>query len=94
MRWHNQRAANVYKTQRDVSNHAVANLLVACFMDQLKGWWDNYLTDEQKMQILNAYRIEYDQRMVDENGQIIQDAVSTLIFSISQHFIGDPSHIR
>lgn len=85
---------NAYKTQQEVSDHEVANLLVAGFIGQLKRWWDNYLTDEQKSQILNAYWIyEYGQCIQDENGEIIQDAVDTLIFSISQHFIGDPSHV-
>lgn len=70
-------------------------ILVACFTGQLKGWCDNYLTYEQKTQELNTYRIhECEQSIKDENGQIIQDAVNTLIFSISQYFIGDHLHIR
>lgn len=32
--------------------------------------------------------------MDDKQGHLIQDAVNTLIYSISQHFIGDSSHIR
>ena len=30
----------------------------------------------------------------DEEGQDIEDAVATLIFSISKHFIGDPKKIK
>ena len=30
----------------------------------------------------------------DEDGQDIEDAVATLIYSISKHFIGDPAKIK
>ena len=30
----------------------------------------------------------------DEEGQDIEDVVATLIFSISKHFIGDPTKIK
>ncbi|MFQ6626079.1 hypothetical protein Gotur_004911 [Gossypium turneri] len=39
--------SNVYKTQNQnglISDHAIANLLVAGFTGQLKGWWDHALT--------------------------------------------------
>jgi len=52
------------------------------------------LTDEQKTQILTAYKIDdFGQRMDDDQGHLIQDAMNTL-YSISQYFIGDHSHIR
>ncbi|KAL6323629.1 hypothetical protein AAG906_039225 [Vitis piasezkii] len=45
--------------------------------------------------ILKAYRINENSEIVkDEDGQDIEDAVATLIYSISKHFIGDPAKIK
>ncbi|KAL6312780.1 hypothetical protein AAG906_005932 [Vitis piasezkii] len=60
-----------------------------------QGWWDNYLTLDDKNSILKAYRINENSEVVkDEDGQDIEDAVATLIYSISKHFIGDPAKIK
>ncbi|KAH9671101.1 hypothetical protein KPL70_017221 [Citrus sinensis] len=88
-------AANAYKTQGGTSDRAISEILIAGFTGQLKGWWDHLLTNQQQLDILNSFQ-------VDENGapifyefnNPIQDAVATLILTISLHFIGDPSHIR
>ena len=86
--------SNVYKTQSQTPDHAIANLLVAGFSGQLKGWWDNYLTINEQNEILKAIKKDKDnQPIMDEQNNHIQDAVSSLIFSISKHFIGDPSHL-
>ena len=86
--------ANTYKIIPDTSDHSIAYLLIAGFTGQLKGQWDNYLNDEQRSQILNAYKLDpFGQSIVDENDQPIQDVVNTLIVSISQHFLGDSSYI-
>nr|CAN84177.1 hypothetical protein VITISV_023698 [Vitis vinifera] len=64
-------------------------------MTMLKGWWDNYLTFEDRNGILKAYRINEENEVVkDEDGQDIEDVVATLIYSISKHFIGDPAKIK
>ncbi|RVW30915.1 hypothetical protein CK203_116409 [Vitis vinifera] len=64
-------------------------------MTMLKGWWDNYLTFDDRNSILKAYRINENSEVVkDEDGQDIEDAVATLIYSISKHFIGDPAKIK
>ncbi|KAL6345588.1 hypothetical protein AAG906_017318 [Vitis piasezkii] len=69
--------------------------IVAGFTGQLKGWWDNYLTFDDRNSILKAYRINENSEVVkDEDGQDIEDAVATLIYSISKHFIGDPAKIK
>ncbi|KAL6342180.1 hypothetical protein AAG906_004500 [Vitis piasezkii] len=61
------------------------------FLGRLKGWWDNYLTFDDRNSILKAYRINENSEVVkDEDGQDIEDVVATLIYSISKHFIGDP----
>ena len=41
---HMTMAANAYKTQTDSIDKAIAELLIAGFLGQLKGWWDYHLT--------------------------------------------------
>ncbi|WJZ89863.1 hypothetical protein VitviT2T_009051 [Vitis vinifera] len=87
--------STAYKLNNRLSDHAVAQTIVAGFTGQLKGWWDNYLTFDDKNSILKAYRINESNEVVkDEDGQDIEDAVATLIYSISKHFIGDPAKIK
>nr|KJB80550.1 hypothetical protein B456_013G103100 [Gossypium raimondii] len=90
--------SNVYKTQnqnRLTSDHAIANLLVVGFTSQLKGWWDYALTKTRQEELLKAIKKDDQGRIIlDEQGRKIQDAVATLIFSISKHFVGDPSHLK
>ncbi|KAH9696770.1 hypothetical protein KPL71_023321 [Citrus sinensis] len=88
-------AANAYKTQSGTSDKAIAEILIAGFTGQLKGWWDHLLTKLQQLDILNAIQIdENGSPILDEINNPIQDAVATLILTISLHFIGDPSHLR
>ncbi|RVW71015.1 hypothetical protein CK203_059712 [Vitis vinifera] len=87
--------STAYKLNNRLPDHAVAQTIVAGFTGQLKGWWDNYLTFDDKNSILKAYRINESNEVVkDEDGQDIEDAVATLIYSISKHFIGDPAKIK
>ncbi|KAH9679900.1 hypothetical protein KPL71_026333 [Citrus sinensis] len=88
-------AANAYKTQSGTSNKAIAEILIAGFTSQLKGWWDHLLTKQQQLDILSSIQIdENGAPILDELNDPIQDAVATLILTISLHFIGDPSHLR
>ncbi|RVW24955.1 Enzymatic polyprotein [Vitis vinifera] len=87
--------STTYKLNNRLPDHAVAQTIVAGFTGQLKGWWDNYLTFDDRNSILKAYRINENSEVVkDEDGQDIEDAVATLIYSISKHFIGDPAKIK
>ena len=87
--------STTYKLNNRLPDHVVAQKIVVGFTGQLKGWWDNYLTFKDINGILKAYRINEENEMVkDEDGQDIEDAVSTLIYSISKHFIGDPTKIK
>ena len=45
------------KLNNRLSNRVVTQTLVVGFTGQLKGWWDNYLTFEDRNGILKAYRI-------------------------------------
>ena len=87
--------STTYKLNNRLSDHAVTQTLVAGFIGQLKWWWGNYLTFDDRNDILNTYRINEDNEVVkNEEGQDIEDAVATLIYSISKHFSGDPAKIK
>ena len=88
---HMTMAATAYHTTLDCSEVTITNILVAGFSGQLKGWWDNYLTEEEKDQILSAIKLTDDQIPILNNGETIPDATNQLIYTIAQHFIGDPS---
>nr|KYP64940.1 polyprotein [Cajanus cajan] len=66
------------------SDKATALIIVQGFTGQLKGWWDNFWTPADKESILNAVK--------PETGE--EDAVATLIYTIIQHFIGDPNTFK
>ncbi|KAH9663275.1 hypothetical protein KPL70_019618 [Citrus sinensis] len=88
-------AANAYKTQAGTSDRAISEILIAGFTGQLKGWWDHLLTNQQQLDILNSIQVDENRASIfDEFNNPIQDAVATLILTISLHFIGDPSHLR
>ncbi|GAV90498.1 LOW QUALITY PROTEIN: hypothetical protein CFOL_v3_33907, partial [Cephalotus follicularis] len=61
------------------NDKTVANLLIAGFTGQLKGWWDNVLTTKGKQQVQPS---------------AVYYAVSTLIYNITQYFIGDPTYLK
>jgi hypothetical protein len=87
--------ANTYKTQTGTPDKATAELLIAGFSGQLKGWWDYHLTETDHLYILNSIQTYEDQTpIIDPSGNIIQDVVSTLILNISLHFVGNPSHLK
>ena len=71
-------ASTAYKSIGS-SYHLINVYLIARFISQLKGWWDNVLTEEEKIFV---------QTNLDERGN--QNLVHTLIFSITKHFLGDP----
>jgi hypothetical protein len=86
--------ANVYKCVNR-SDHQVASSLITGFTGQLKGWWDNILTEEQRSYLKIAYKTDVAGNIItNEHNQPIEDAVNTLIFAITKHFVGDPSVYR
>ncbi|KAH9659185.1 hypothetical protein KPL70_023764 [Citrus sinensis] len=88
-------AAKAYKTQSGISDKAIAEILIAGFTGQLKGWWDHLLTKQQQLDILDSIQMdENGTPILDKFNSPIQDVVATLILTISFHFIGDPSHLR
>nr|KYP73766.1 hypothetical protein KK1_006416 [Cajanus cajan] len=88
---HMTMVCTAYQTTHESSEEAIANIIVSGFTGQLKGWWDHYLTEAQKLGIFSAVKIDDNGEPIFNNGETIPDAVNTLIFTIAQHFTGDPS---
>jgi len=45
---HMTMVATTYQTSHECSEETIIDILVAGFSGQLKGWWDNYLTNDEK----------------------------------------------
>ncbi|QHO58124.1 Polyprotein [Arachis hypogaea] len=89
---HMTMVGTAYQAAHETSEEAIANVIVYGFSGQLKGWWDNYLSDSQKHTIFSAIKVnDQNEPIIGEDGEPIPDAVNTLIFTIASHFIGDPS---
>nr|CAN70247.1 hypothetical protein VITISV_021083 [Vitis vinifera] len=86
-------AANAYRIKTSNSDFHAAGALVIGFTGLLKGWWDHYLSQNDREYILNAKKT-----IIKEEGTSVQtyeeDAVNTLIFAITKHFIGDPVYFQ
>ena len=63
------------------SNKNVATIIILGFSEQLKNWWDNYLSHDERRAIINHTIDQF-----DEDGEIIQYAYETLIHTITLHF--------
>nr|KYP66817.1 polyprotein [Cajanus cajan] len=72
-------AASAYRAKHNELQ--TVKLLIAGFTGSLKGWWDNYLTQDQRNYILTVTKVE--------DGTNIPFMVETLIISIIQSFMGD-----
>ena len=73
---------NVYKNHGKF-NHWIAHLIVTGFTGQLKGWWDHYLNNDDRNQILTTVKRELDGSVIMMDRQPLQDAINTLIFTCS-----------
>ncbi|KAL4199650.1 hypothetical protein AMTRI_Chr03g145930 [Amborella trichopoda] len=70
----------------------VAKAIVNGFTGWLRGWWDFYVDDDTKQRILNNTR-QWTGRN-EQNQEVIyteSDAVNTLIYTITLHFVGSTS---
>ncbi|KAL2492020.1 putative reverse transcriptase domain [Abeliophyllum distichum] len=79
-------ASSAYFARGNTDQEAATNIYNG-FSGQLKDWWYNYLSSDDRDKILNAVKKEGDSQTDPSK----QDAVSTLIFTIVKHFIGQPS---
>ena len=84
---------NVYKNNGKLDQQ-IAHLIVIGFTGQLKGWWDHYLSNDDRHKILTTIKTETDGSVIMTNNHPSQDAVNTLIFTITKHFVGDPNQYK
>ena len=86
--------ANNYLNE-SCSHTEVIELITLGFTGKLLQWWNNCLTEEAKEDIKNVIKKDeegtpiFDERI----GRGIPDGVSTLIYTIMKHFVGEPSNI-
>ncbi|XP_070010111.1 uncharacterized protein [Nicotiana sylvestris] len=71
--------STIYKVNKN-TDRAIAEMIIAGFTGQLKGWWDNYLTQDRRFQIMHATKTEDD--------KIVQNSVYSLVMNIIEHFSG------
>nr|KYP36494.1 polyprotein [Cajanus cajan] len=83
--------STAYQTALDSVDEAIVEILTSGFSGQLKGWWHNYVSADEKHEILIAIKTDAEGNIITEKGEPIPDAVNTLIMAIVKHFIGDPS---
>ncbi|KAH1086350.1 hypothetical protein GYH30_018049 [Glycine max] len=89
---HMTMVATTYQTSHECSEETIRDILVAGFSGQLKGWWDNYLMNEENFKIYSTVKTDLNGKVItNDEDKEIPDAVNTLIFIIAQHFFGDPS---
>ncbi|GAV64385.1 LOW QUALITY PROTEIN: hypothetical protein CFOL_v3_07903, partial [Cephalotus follicularis] len=86
--------SNAHKLKNN-SDKTVANLLIAGFTGQIKSWWDNVLTTQQQTEILETIQVnELKEPILDSNNEMIEDAVSKLIYNITKYCAGDPTFLK
>ncbi|QHO19904.1 uncharacterized protein DS421_11g333170 [Arachis hypogaea] len=89
---HMTMVGTAYQAAHETSEEAIANVIVSGFSGQLKGWWDNYLSDGQNQSIFSPIKLnDQNEPIIGDDGEPIPDEVNTLIFTIASNFIGDPS---
>ncbi|KAK2428017.1 hypothetical protein QL285_026560 [Trifolium repens] len=76
-------AATAFKIKKN-SDRKTKDMLVMGFTGQLKGWWDNILSEEDKMKIDSAIKTETNEEI----------CVTTLLYAITKFFIGEPLKLQ
>ncbi|XP_049365480.1 uncharacterized protein LOC125830329 [Solanum verrucosum] len=71
--------STICKTNKN-SDKTIADMINTGFTGQLKGWWDNYLNQEQRDKVLHVVKLEGE--------QYTQNAVYTLVLNVIEHFSG------
>jgi len=82
-------AVAAYKGKDMSGSHTTA--VAYGFTGQLKSWWDNFITMQQKLEILShSYKIK---RENDMTKTIVKDGHDVLISTITHHFL-DPKQYQ
>jgi hypothetical protein len=76
-------AATAFKIKKN-SDRKTKDMLVMGFTGQLKGWWDNILSEEDKIKIDSAIKTETNEEI----------CVTTLLYAITKFFIGEPLKLQ
>lgn len=76
-------AATAFKLKGNTDKHT-KEILVMGFTGQLKGWWDNLLSSEDKYQIDAAAKTESNEEI----------CVTTLLYAITKFFVGEPLKLQ
>ena len=76
-------AATASKAKDMTASH-IATALACGFTGQLESWWDDFLTMQQKLDILNH---SYKMKQEDRTEVVVEDAHNVLVATISNHFI-------
>ncbi|KAH0634029.1 hypothetical protein KY284_036815 [Solanum tuberosum] len=71
--------STICKTNKN-SDKTIVDIITTEFTGQLKGWWDNYLSQDQRDKVLLAVK--------QEGEQFTQNAAYTLVLNIIKHFSG------
>ncbi|XP_075087710.1 uncharacterized protein LOC142169707 [Nicotiana tabacum] len=71
--------STIFKVNKN-SEKTIADMIVAWFTGQLKGWWDNYLRPEQHANIMSTVKVE--------GGQNVKNIVYSLVLNIIEYFSG------
>ncbi|KAL2492687.1 putative reverse transcriptase domain [Abeliophyllum distichum] len=79
-------ASSAYSAKGNSDQEVAINILNG-FSGQLKNWWFNYLSSDERKKITNVVKKEGDSHLDHSK----QDVVCTLLFTIIKHFIGEPS---
>jgi hypothetical protein len=77
--------------QKGNSDSVIVAFITTGFVGQLRGWWDFYLNDSQRKEILShkkLVKIESSTSSSPINSTSEEDAVYTLCLSILQNFVG------
>ena len=82
-----------YKWKNSMDKQA-ANKLVAGFTETLRNWWDNYLTYQNRADILdtvaNKSVVKTEGGQTSTSIEAVEDATATLVYSIAKHFLREP----
>ncbi|KAF3671614.1 hypothetical protein FXO37_07942 [Capsicum annuum] len=73
--------STICNSNAKTNDRGIAKMIKAEFTGQLKGWWNSYLTADQKIKIIQS-------TVKTEDGQDVINAVYTLIINIIEHFYG------
>ncbi|KAG5584789.1 hypothetical protein H5410_045223 [Solanum commersonii] len=69
--------STICKTNKN-SDKTIADMITVGFTGQLKGWWDNYLNQEQRDKVLLVVK--------QEGEQFTQNIIYKLVLNIIEHF--------